>query len=900
MTEDIPLHTVKSHASSTGARRGDQVNVALSETSSDEKHNHHMFHGGRRKADGPRRTGTGGTEDVSLNFMGRLYTKIINFNTSLRYLIYIVPVGLALAVPIIVLAATNRKEGIPVGSQTVIRDNKEVKITGPPLFRLFLWIEIAWLTIWAGKVVAHLLPAAFMFVCGVVSSGTRKYATVLHNLVIPLSLFFWALASFITFRSLFKESKDAGMTWVRDFERVLGASFVSSAVYLGEKAIVQLIGISYHQRSFANRIRASKSDVRILGILFDASRALFPMYCPEFADEDYIINDSIEALLARKGKKGAHAVPMRLVGDVGRLGDKVTSIFGNIASEITGKEVFNPNSAHSIVVEALEKTKSSEALGRRIWMSFAIEGRDSLLPDDIAEVLGDANRHEAEAAFKVIDVDENGDISLDEMVRKVVDIGKERKAISEGMKDISQALQVFDKVLLFIVLLIVIFIFLAFFQSTFITTLATAGTALLSLSFVFAVTTQEFLGSCIFLFVKHPYDVGDRVDIAVGAEKIPLQVEKISLLYTVFIRVDKMQVVQTPNIILNNLWIENVTRSGAMSEFIDVNISFDTSFDDVELLRIEMEKFVRDPENSRDFQNDFTIGVSSVGDLDKLQLHIAIKHKSNWHNETIRLTRRSKFICALTTAIRKIPIYAPGGGNEALGAPGNPSYSVAVSDADAEAKREEAKKAKEAKRMFPSDASGAVADPAKDTDWFNRTDKTVSGEKNTRTSLDSTRTGIPVRGESQSRGLRKAGETLSTTNSRTGSVSQPAVSGSIRRSVSRGRYDEESQVGSPITSGSQRGRFLAASTIGSQHSQRQQQPQSPGGSIQSPGGAAPYSTTYQAPTMTPVLEIPNPYNTHPAAQMQGQGMAPPPKAPGQGGQGQGQYRPPPGPPSGPA
>lgn len=53
-------------------------------------------------------------------------------------------------------------------------------------------------------------------------------------------------------------------------------------------------------------------------------------------------------------------------------------------------------------------------------------------------------------------------------------------------------------------------------------------------------TTQEFLGSCIFLFVKHPYDVGDRVDI--GEKK--MVVDRISLLYTVFTRIDIMQVVQ--------------------------------------------------------------------------------------------------------------------------------------------------------------------------------------------------------------------------------------------------------------------------------------------------------------------------------------------------------------------
>lgn len=454
MPDDIPLSTVKSRASSTGARRSDQVNVPLSDsTEADEKQHH-----GRRKAAVPVRRGTDG-EDVSVNILGRMYAKIINFNASLRYLIYIVPVGLILAIPIMVLAAMGLMEEIPVGNETQTRDDEEVVVLGPPLFKIFLWVEIAWLTIWAGKLVAFFLPLAFMFLCGVVSSGTRKYATVLRNLNIPLSLFFWALASWITFRELFRRPKDDGIDWVRSLERVLGATFASSAVYLGEKAFVQLIGISYHQRSFANRIAASKKEVRLLGTLLDASRALFPMYCPEFEEEDYIINDSFNIKFPVKGKKGAMGIPQRFVNNVGRVGDKVTSIVGNVASEITGKNVLNPNSAHSVVVEALEKTRSSEALGRRIWMSFVVEGRESLLVEDFIEVLGPELKEEAEQAFEAIDEDGNGDISLDEMVRKVVNIGKERKAIVEGMKDISQALQAFDKVLLFLVLLICIFIF---------------------------------------------------------------------------------------------------------------------------------------------------------------------------------------------------------------------------------------------------------------------------------------------------------------------------------------------------------------------------------------------------------------------------------------------------------
>jgi len=58
------------------------------------------------------------------------------------------------------------------------------------------------------------------------------------------------------------------------------------------------------------------------------------------------------------------------------------------------------------------------------------------------------------------------------------------------------------------------------------------------------VTAQEFLGSCIFLFVKHPYDISDRVDIS-GPDGInSLVVEQISLLYTSFKRIKDLELIQ--------------------------------------------------------------------------------------------------------------------------------------------------------------------------------------------------------------------------------------------------------------------------------------------------------------------------------------------------------------------
>jgi hypothetical protein len=309
----------------------------------------------------------------------------------------------------------------------------------------------------------------------------------------------------------------------------------------------------------------------------------------------------------------------------------------------------------------------------------------------------------------------------------------------------------------------------------------------LSLSFVFAATTQEFLGSCIFLFVKHPYDVGDRVDI-VGPTQEYLVVEQISLLFTVFKRIDSMKMVQVPNIVLNNLWIENITRSKAMKEQLEMYISFDTSLEDIELLRSEMEAFVRHPENSRDFQSDIILEATGIGNMDKLQLKVEIRHKSNWHNETVRAARRSKFMCALVLALRKVPIYAPGGGGEPLGGPNNPSYSVAVSDELAAEAREKASQAKEAKRLIPSSStkpqgksSGAELgskeeenaaemlnrrrplDSVGDTAWTARDDITLgsreeSMERQRSNDIDSLKQTLLKR--ESTRGRRKPGEVL--------------------------------------------------------------------------------------------------------------------------------------------
>ena len=162
------------------------------------------------------------------------------------------------------------------------------------------------------------------------------------------------------------------------------------------------------------------------------------------------------------------------------------------------------------------------------------------------------------------------------------------------------------------------------------------------------------------------------------------------------------RICQIPNIILNGLWVENVSRSKAMTEQLTIDIAFSTSFDDLQILKNELLTFVTDRDNSRDFQPTVDLDILGTSDQSKLQLLVEVKHKSNWANETIRRARRSKFMCALVSALKAVPIYPPGGAIDSQGSPANPNYSVAITDVEAKEFADEAIKGREDARLVPA------------------------------------------------------------------------------------------------------------------------------------------------------------------------------------------------------
>lgn len=306
----------------------------------------------------------------------------------------------------------------------------------------------------------------------------------------------------------------------------------------------------------------------------------------------------------------------------------------------------------------LNSTTGSQVLARRLYRTFAHEDSETVFADDLRNAFD--NDDEADAAFTMFDKDLNGDISMEELEAVCVEIGRERKAITASLKDLDSVVSKLDDVFLFIVFIITILVLVSLISTSASGVLTSAGSAVLALSWLFSATAQEFLQSCIFVFVKHPFDVGDRVTIY-GNTGSQLKgddyfVKEISLLFTEFKKMEG-HVVQAPNSYLNTLFILNQRRSGGLAEAVPVTIKFGTTLEQIDGLRARLLEFVSS--ENREYQKNILTELTTIYEAYSITLNVVFFYKSNWQNELLRLQRRNKFICAMMVTMNELGIEGP-------------------------------------------------------------------------------------------------------------------------------------------------------------------------------------------------------------------------------------------------
>ncbi|KAM3074863.1 hypothetical protein ACMFMG_008276 [Clarireedia jacksonii] len=572
--------------------------------------------------------------------LARIFKKIHQSSFLVRYFFYITPFTLLLLIPLML--------GLFVFKGTTVG--------GVRLFWFGIWLEIVWLTLWLARIIAKMIPYPMGLISSLFTNNSKKWRDLGKALEVPATLFFWGLAIEISFLPTMKNHHLDGNKTTREWEIILNKIIISLFVGLTlnfvEKIIIQLIAISFHLRTYADRIEINKFQIQSLVKLYKYSKEKIQAQDSEF---------ELPSHGANGGTSGART-PMVYVNraqkNARNVLNKMGDVAGKVAGDFTGKTVTSSTHPHQVILQLLSTNNGSQVLARRLYRTFVHDDMETILAEDLTQAFD--NEEEAEAAFAMFDKDLNGDISMEELETVCVEIGRERKAITASLKDLDSVVSKLDDVFIFIVTVITILVFISLISTSASGVLTSAGSAVLALSWLFSATAQEFLQSVIFVFVKHPFDVGDRVTIY-GNTGSKLTgddyfVKEISLLYTEFKKMEG-HVVQAPNSYLNTLFILNQRRSGGLAEAVPITVKFGTTIHQLEALREQLVKFVQ--AEKREYQGKILTEVTTIYENHSITFNVVFFYKSSWQNELLRLQRRNKFIIAMICAMEDLGIEGP-------------------------------------------------------------------------------------------------------------------------------------------------------------------------------------------------------------------------------------------------
>ena len=588
--------------------------------------------------------------------LASIFKAIHNSSFLVRYFMYIIPVTALLLIPLLFGALLF----------------KDAHVGGVELMWFAIWLEIVWLTLWAGRVSilqypvcchqsdgAQIVSKAVPWPLGLISSlftnNSKKWRDMGKQLELPGTLFFWWLGIEISFLPTMTSHMIANYTgdrsWMETVNKIIVSVFVGVVLNFAEKIIIQLIAISFHLRTYQDRIETNKFQIGSLVKLYTYSKSKIEADDSEFEDGGPMSGPGSGA---RTPMQYVEKAQKNVVSGFRKVGD----VAGKVAGDFTGRQVTQSTHPNQVVLVLLNSTSGSQVLARRLYRTYVRSEMETVASDDLKQAFD--NDEEAEAAFSMFDKDLNGDISMEELEAVCVEIGRERKSITASLKDLDSVVSKLDAVFTFIVIIVTVLVFITLISTSAAGVLTSAGSSVLALSWLFSATAQEFLQSIIFVFVKHPFDVGDRVSIygntGTSMKGDDYFVKEISLLYTEFKKMEG-HVVQAPNSYLNTLFILNVRRSGGLAEAVPLVVKFGTTLEQVDELRTRLLDFVT--VEKREYQGRILTEIRDVVEAYSVNLNVVFFYKSNWQNELLRLQRRNKFICALMVSMQEIGIEGP-------------------------------------------------------------------------------------------------------------------------------------------------------------------------------------------------------------------------------------------------
>ncbi|RKO98084.1 hypothetical protein CXG81DRAFT_11334 [Caulochytrium protostelioides] len=248
------------------------------------------------------------------------------------------------------------------------------------------------------------------------------------------------------------------------------------------------------------------------------------------------------------------------------------------------------------------------------------------------------SHEDAQAAFKLFDSDESGEISRKEMREAILKGYRERRALFSSLHNLTSAVAKLDQFFLGITVIITAFASMGIYKVS-LASITPFTSLFLAFSFVFSGTLKNVFESVLFFFVSRPFDPYDMVVI----DAMLYTVEEMGLM-TTLLRAADNKLIYMPNSLLMSKQIQNLQRSTEVAEMVEMTFSIETSESKLRHLRARLFDWVQS--QKREFMPYLDMKVIDLPEFKNIKVQFMFKHRGAIHHR-----RRTDFMFFLRTAL---------------------------------------------------------------------------------------------------------------------------------------------------------------------------------------------------------------------------------------------------------
>ncbi|KAH9669593.1 Mechanosensitive ion channel protein [Citrus sinensis] len=252
--------------------------------------------------------------------------------------------------------------------------------------------------------------------------------------------------------------------------------------------------------------------------------------------------------------------------------------------------------------------------------------------------------------LKLFGAVKSGKIDKADFKKWVTKVYNDRQTLKRSLNDAKTAIEELNRILSAIVIVLIIIVWLLVMGLLTYKVFAVVTSQLLLLAFMFGNTARTCFEAIIFVFVTHPFDVGDRCLI----DGVLMVVDEMNILTTIFLRYDKQRIYY-PNSVLATKPISNFYRSPReMGDTVEFAIDVFTSVEIIDKLKYRIKDYLE--RKHKHWSGDHSVVVKDIEDVNKMRMTLYVTHTMNFQDYMKKLKRRSKLVLELKKIFEELGI----------------------------------------------------------------------------------------------------------------------------------------------------------------------------------------------------------------------------------------------------